>query len=252
MKAHRISLTDRERLAPLRALDKRIIEVVRKGHIRMLDADYLRSGKITKMLRRQDMPKEAFLAPEVAAAHIEEGLRKAGGLTYGWQCCVDPDPTGAVIKAVIRFLKSPEGQHITCLFWDFSSLWQNPRSEEQDTEFGLALDVMAYLYASPVGTTVLRFKKMPPVPPEMAKTLAVFKVDAGAEADLRAALERAGVAGAALEYVGAKKVWQVVLASADAAEAALGKLGSLEELGLPAGAFACTWFNAAAYDGRGW
>ena len=74
---------DRERLAPLRALDKRIIEVVRKGHIRMLDADYLRSGKITKMLRRQDMPKEAFLAPEVAAAHIEEGLRKAGGLTYG-------------------------------------------------------------------------------------------------------------------------------------------------------------------------
>ena len=111
---------------------------------------------------------------------------------------------------------------------------------------------MAYLYASPVGTTVLRFKKMPAVPPEMAKTLAVFKVDAGAEASLRAALERAGVAGAALEYVGAKKVWQVVLASAEAAEAALGKLGSLEELGLPAGSFACTWFNAAAYDGRGW
>ena len=111
---------------------------------------------------------------------------------------------------------------------------------------------MAYLYASPVGTTVLRFKEMPPVPPEMAKTLGVFKVDEGAEKDLRTALEKAGVEGAKLEYNPDKKVWKVVLASAEAAEAALAKLGSLEELGLPSGAFACTWFNAAAYDGRGW
>ena len=80
----------------------------------------------------------------------------------------------------------------------------------------------------------------------------MFKVDEGAEEELRAAMEKAGVEGAALEYIPAKKVWQVVLASAEAAEAALGKLGSLEELGLPAGSFACTWFNAAAYDGRGW
>ena len=100
---------DRERLAPLRALDKRIIEVVRKGHIGMLDADYLRSGKITKMLRRQDMPKEAFLAPKIAAAHIEEGLRKAGALTYGCAppALSNPRPAPALPLAARTLSTSP-------------------------------------------------------------------------------------------------------------------------------------------------
>ena len=52
----------------------------------------------------------------------------------------DPDPTGERVKAVRRALA--EQPHIEAFFWDFPSLFQNPRSSQQDAAFKRALKVV--------------------------------------------------------------------------------------------------------------
>ena len=61
-----------------------------------------------------------------------------------------------------RVLK--ERPYITALFWDQATLYQPPRTKEEDEAFGRALTVMMDLYASAVGTTVLQIKEIPPRP----------------------------------------------------------------------------------------
>ena len=45
------------------------------------------------------------------------------------------------------------------LFWDWGSLQQKPRSDAETEAFQRGLGVMASLYSSPLGTTVLQLKQ---------------------------------------------------------------------------------------------
>ena len=65
--------------------------------------------------------------------------------------------------------------HVEALFWDYSSLFQNPpdgkRSDAENAAFQRALKVMGDLYASAVGTTVLQ---LPEIPLKPARFLGIY------------------------------------------------------------------------------
>ena len=112
-----------------------------------------------------------------------------------------PDASSFPLRAVRRFLRSPLGGHVRACFWDFASLPQHAsdvkRSEADDEIFGKALYGINEVYASPVGTTVLQLKEIPPRPTEFDGALALFNLADGVdEAKLRAA-RRCGARSAA-------------------------------------------------------
>ena len=121
----------------------------------------------------------------------------------GWLSPGDPDPAGRRLEVVRRALA--ENQHIEGLFWEcarghartkasaqlltssiclcvaphsYASLYQHPpggrRTPEENEAFGRALSVMADVYASAVGTTVLQIKEIPPRPKEYDGALCLF------------------------------------------------------------------------------
>ena len=109
----------------LRKLDAKLKEKLLTGAILLLDADFLRSAKLERMLRRQDLEARAsetgeaiFLAPAAAAALLEAGGRRIGSLTYGWGTPDHPDISGAVLAKLVAFLKSPLGAHVKGVFVD--------------------------------------------------------------------------------------------------------------------------------------
>ena len=129
----------------------------------------------------------------------------------------NPDPAGRRMQVVRQAL----GQypHIKGLFWEcaarveplsraheqpfsvtnlrvprrsYASLYQNPpggmRTLEEDEAFIRALSVMADVYASAVGTTVLQIKEIPPRPEEFDGALCIFgQADGADEAAIREA-----------------------------------------------------------------
>ena len=63
----------------------------------------------------------------------------------------------------------------------------------EDASFKRALEVMADLYASAIGTTVLQFKEVPPRPKKYDGALALFDLAAGANEEIiRSAFSRFG------------------------------------------------------------
>ena len=116
--------------------------------------------------------------------------RSVGSLTYGWQSPDHPDIEGKTLAAVRRFLRSKHGKHIIGLFWDFGSLHQKPRTKEEDAQFKVALGCMANIYASALGTTVMRHKAIPPRPAEYDGDIVVL-----GGLDLKVVIE-SGVVGA--------------------------------------------------------
>ena len=74
---------------------------------------------------------------------------------------------------------------------DFPSLFQRPRSKEEEAAFRRAVKVMGDLYASAVGTTVLQIKEIPPRPQRLDGALCLFGLKGGVdEAAVRQALGR--------------------------------------------------------------
>ena len=67
----------------------------------------------------------------------------------------------------------------------YASLYQHPpggkRTSEEDQAFKRALKVMADVYASAVGTTVLQIKEIPPRPAEFDGALCLFGLEDGKE-----------------------------------------------------------------------
>jgi hypothetical protein len=146
-----------------RSLDAQLVAAVRSGSIRLLAADCIRSGSLHSMARRQELEARErrgegpfFLSPKIAAVALEKGDRSVGVLTFAWGSPEQPDDDGTRFHAVQQFLQSPQGVHIRALFVDFMSLPQSPRTPVEDAQLALAFTVMAALYASATGTTVLR------------------------------------------------------------------------------------------------
>ena len=237
------------------------------GTIRLLRCDWLLSdasdaalsrdaaGSVT-MRRRQELPDEAFFAPEEAAALLRRGDRSVFALSHGWQVAAHPDPHGFTLARLRRALHAEAAADKgAALFWDFASLPQKPRTEKDVETFKAALNVMISMYASVTGTCVLQQKAIPPRPPEYDGMVTILGLSPPAdESALRAELSAHGEVlhyqlnlPDALDYTQNVTV-HLRYASHEDAVAAI-------EAHRNAGRAALLTYNERAYDGdggRGW
>lgn len=135
-----------------------------------LDSRWLLNFEGPRLPKRQDLPPEAYLPPDSYDTNNDEIPILA--LSYMWLSPDHPDPQGITLEKVkdaVRFQLSygrlrPYRNHraVAGLFWDYSSLYQNPRSKYEEDVFRMGLDVLPYLYMDP-GTIVLQLTEHPEV-----------------------------------------------------------------------------------------
>jgi hypothetical protein len=176
-------------LKRLIAEDDQLRDAIRAGHIKLLSVAWLLTNDqrrgLPRILPRQQMEEldhDAFLAPDVAVEALSRGDRSIFALSHGWLAAGDPDPHGIRVDMVVRFfrrMQDTSGRPLPVdagLFWDFCSLHQHmevgqpqrPRTLEERGCFQKGLRVMADLYASPIGVTVLQIRQTPACPKELA------------------------------------------------------------------------------------
>ena len=168
----RVQASEHKAIPRLMELDDRLEDALRSGAIKLIIADRVRDGTIgTNIARRQDLEEREraeklriFETPEDAIKLLRRNGREIGSLTYGWDTPDGSDPSGDYLRAVCRFLLSELGAHVKAIFWDACSLPQEPRSESDAMVFKEALEVMADMYASVLGTMVMRHRSVPARP----------------------------------------------------------------------------------------
>jgi hypothetical protein len=134
----------------------------------------------------------------VASWHIDRALApRRKPCDSAWLTPEHPDPSGERVRALVRFLRSEsiaDTQDVGLgLFWEYRASSSNPapacthtptqggplggsfasppqhhaggqRKEAEEETFKAGLAAMADLYASPIGTSVLQIKAIPPRP----------------------------------------------------------------------------------------
>ena len=168
----RVQASEHKAIPRLMELDDRLEDALRSGAIKLIIADRVRDGTIgTNIARRQELEEREraeklriFETPDDAIKLLRRNGREIGSLTYGWDTPDGSDPSGDYLRAVRRFLLSDLGAHVKAIFWDACSLPQEPRSESDAMVFKDALEVMADMYASVLGTMVMRHRSVPARP----------------------------------------------------------------------------------------
>ena len=250
-------------VAHLKPWDGALAKVLAAGHTRLIDADFLRSSGLKLLARRQDLEQREraeeatiFLSNADAAAALRSADRRVCLVAHGWRTCVHPDPDGAMLAALLRFLRHPLGAHVVGVFVDFACLHQPPRTDDEVCSYQLALGVMAKGLASPLGTTVARCSTVPPCPPAMSAVVCVRGPGEADAAAVKSALQGSwlgratgGVGGRellALEFLADVGVWRAEFESAAEAAEAVSEARAAAEAPPPArpgdGTFA--WCNA--------
>ena len=229
--------TDHKGVELLMALDDKLAKVLASGAIKLIRADFVKTvalanGAILHLARRQDLEAverdkqiAVFLKPDEAVALLRSNNRAIAALTYGWVTPDHPDETDEYLANMRRFLNHPLGAHIGGCFWDFGSLPQKPRSDEDQKIFGGAINVMNSVYASAMGTTVVRHKTIPKRPARLDGELVVLVdgndvVTAEQEAALTAELAKHGAVESVRREPGRLRVRLASHAAAEAAAAA--------------------------------
>ena len=131
-------------------LDPRLMSLYWYVHQRPVYVSMLRIAHRQKL---EELTPSPYLSHREAEAAIRSAARRVLVVTYGWGGPDDPDPTGEVLKALDRFVDwfvrefglTQEDLKSYGLFWDFPSLFQKPRTGDQNRQFKEALDVMAGL-----------------------------------------------------------------------------------------------------------
>ena len=150
-------------------LDSRLTRALREGTIRLVSVDMLmRKAKAEtdwRLPRMQDLEPGFLLEPSQAAALLQRRDRSLFVLSYGWLTKEQPDPTGHHLKALLQcfdhLASKNELPADAGLFCDFACLPQYPRTPKEANVFGAALKIMADLYSSPLGTTVMLSQEVP-------------------------------------------------------------------------------------------
>jgi hypothetical protein len=242
----------------LSGLDDRLAEALRAGDIKLLRVSWLRRLRRLRrqpdwrsLRRRQELEalkaESPFLSAEEAVALLRRGDRGVGALTHGWLSPGECDPDGARLDMVLAALD--EHLHIEGVFWDYASLFQNlpdrERTPDESAAFGRAIKVMADVYASAVGTTVLQSREIPPRPKAFDGALCLFGLKPTTGED--SIRETLGCFGAIDAFELSHNPPVVRFASHEAALAAK-RAGPWPELcdGVD------TLYNERPYDERGW
>lgn len=193
----------------LREMDSKLEGALASGDIKLIRTAWVnqpskdRGGRRPGLIRprrelevlqaeceRDNYTPTPLLYPEEAVEMLKRGDRSIGVLSHGWLSTAEPDPDGKRLGLLRRALVlEPQ---IEAVFWDYGSLHQRPRDDEQQSAFVRALDVMGDLYASATATCVLQIREVPPRPEEYDGHLCLFGVKPEAdELAVRAALPRA-------------------------------------------------------------
>lgn len=166
-------------------IDEALALRLERGDIALLSLRWLLEERPQRLARRQDLEKQhhgqAHLSRRSAAELLRSGRRRVLAVSYGWRTPGNPDPTGEMMQDLIFFLDKFVAKHHISLeltdfgvFLDFGSLYQSPRTSPQNEAFRRALKVMASLYASAIGTCVLRYNTIPPRPSSYEGKVVVF------------------------------------------------------------------------------
>ena len=190
----------------LSSLDHRLSSALKRGDIAIVRSAWLLSQPPGyKIVRRQSLvqaeaetedaaaspPPSPFLSGDEAVEALSRCDRSIGVLSHGWLSSTNPDPSGERMELVRQALE--DNPHLVGIFWDFASLFQWPRTEEQEDSFRRSIDVMGDLYASAVGTTLLKIEEIPPRPAEFDGAVALYGVaDDADESRVRIALRTYG------------------------------------------------------------
>jgi len=124
---------------------KQLGDLLRTGAIRLVKLKWLKEHFVDKkepLIRRQDMPEAAFASKDEALKAID--MVEVGILSHGWLGRDHPDPHGHR-RAEIRKMTVFPAKYV---FLDFVSLFQKPRTEEQDQLFRQALGSMHLIYSN--------------------------------------------------------------------------------------------------------
>ena len=252
----------------LSRLDDRIASAFRSGALRLVSLHWLlhvRPAQLSmlRMAKRQELEAlvpSPFLSSREAVAAVRSASRRVLVLTYPHGSHSEPDPTGAVLRAIERFLDwfvrefqlDPTELKSFGLFWDFPCLHQLPRTHEQETQFGEALDAMAGLYASPLATTVLQHRRVPPRPSELDGLLLINGVPSTVAAtDLYRALGGGSCGGLTSAEPRGDQTWELRFATHQEAQQAEVVLGAWASSYFAEGRAALA-YNERTYQERGW
>ena len=254
-----IGAPSEEMIRVLSGLDDRLADALRAGDVKLLRVSWLR--RLRRLLRQPDWrslrrrqelealrAESPFLSAEEAVALLRRGTRGVGALTHGWLSPGECDPDGARLDVVLAALD--EHPHIEGVFWDYASLFQNlpdrERTPDESAAFKRAIMVMADVYASAVGTTVLQSREIPPRPKAFDGALCLFGLKPTTGAD--AVRETLGCFGAIVAFEPTRNPPVVRFASHEAALAAkrAGPWAELCDQGVD------TLYNERPYDERGW
>ena len=131
---------------------KALYDATENGAIAWVSVEYLKSisdgGGF--LPRRQDVPRDAFLT-------VEEVKNQAlFVLTYRWLEREHPDPKGFRLKQLFEVLKKENAHPRDGVFWDWTALYQRPRTDDQDELFKMGLKASIQVFSSfRVGCIVL-------------------------------------------------------------------------------------------------
>eukprot|EP00820_Chromera_velia_P012626 Cvel_23380.t1-p1 / transcript=Cvel_23380.t1 / gene=Cvel_23380 / organism=Chromera_velia_CCMP2878 / gene_product=hypothetical protein / transcript_product=hypothetical protein / location=Cvel_scaffold2402:16583-18163(-) / protein_length=527 / sequence_SO=supercontig / SO=protein_coding / is_pseudo=false len=174
-----------------RELWKPISEMIRKGAIALWPLPVLQLflANTERVRRRQDVRARLSQlgwteSQEEEARELQKTMREAdfpsrGGFTvvclsFAWLAKDHPDPDGFHLEKLCEGLSRHwwargERAKRVAVFWDYLSLYQKPRSSEEDVLFKEALSCLDLLYSSP-HTRVFRSTGVPKEPPPCAVT----------------------------------------------------------------------------------
>ena len=237
-------------------IDKPVMKQLQDGSIRLLRCGWLLSdeadsvlredtedhGVVVRMRRCQELPEAAFFSPEEAAELFGRGDRSVLVLSYRWQIAAHPDPLGTTLATVRGYLSNEASVDSLALFWDFASLPQKPRTEDETDQFKSGLKVMGFFYASVTGTAVIQVKDMPPRPRCYDGKVVIFNLQAHqlSEFLLSQDLSRFGIV-VNCRIDAENGVAGIQFESHDAAERACNELEDADLL-----------YNGRGYDRSGW
>jgi len=130
-----------------------LLRLVQHGAVRLVLWEWLQAqadaGGI--LVRRQEVPEHAFVP--VAEVTMEKLKRDLVSISHAWLSRNHPDPTGCHLRLFrtggpIHELIPAVTLDEKCVFWDFVSLFQVPRNDEQERLFKMALESMHCVYGT--------------------------------------------------------------------------------------------------------
>jgi hypothetical protein len=128
----------------LTQLDDRLVLALARGDIRLLRSASLRTqSDESRLLKRQDLEALGaggvlpLLSPAEAVELLRKGTRGVGVASHGWLTPGNPDPAGVRLKLLRQELN--ERPYIEAIFFDFASLYQQPRDQKQNEAFQRAI-----------------------------------------------------------------------------------------------------------------